>query len=339
MRSEWLYTVSLLSAFLQAGTAFSQSYGQAPLPGPAGPPSPENVSYTQRLGVVLPERIQLYDHDGNLVRLIDLLMGKPALLIFHYNRCPKLCNEVIQGVLSGLNEARRSDPSFVAGGPFQVIFISIDPRDPPTSARKNRLLFHKLYDGRPDEQPGIWFLTANHGQGSDLSEADRVIHEITSTVGFRYTLRFRQQDYFYDPDSGQWLTRDGQPLPDQPRNYDYQHSSGILVVTPEGKVAKYLLGLIYSARDLRLSLIEASQGTISQTFSDQIAQYCYVYDSVAGHYRLAMRLLAVVFTPFMLFVGYMAFRTFQNARRESAPLHERHITSTAELGDSRINRI
>ena len=310
---------TVVCVLILPGLAFGQSvgYGQAPRSGPAGPPPPENVGYTQRLGGSLPENLTLFDHHGDPVRLHELISGKPTVLIFHYNRCPKLCNKVIQGVLGGLNEARQSDLSFIAGGPFQVVFISIDPRDAPASARKNRLQFHELYDRRSADEPGVWFLTANHGQGTDLRKADRTIHELASAVGFRYTLRFRNRDYLYDDDASQWLTGDGQPLPEQPRSYDYQHSSGIAILTPDGVISKYLLGLIYPARDLRLSLIEASNGTISRTLSDQIAQYCYVYDSVAGHYRLTMRILAIAFTPFMLFVVYIAFRTMRHAWRES----------------------
>jgi protein SCO1/2 len=306
-------------ALTTAGTS-AQTYGRAPRTGDLGPPTPENVGIDQKLGATVPVDLTFSDHDGQEVSLREIIGAKPTVLILHYNRCPKLCNEVIQAVLGGLNEARRTDPSFVAGGPFNVVFVSIDPRDAPNAARMNRQLFQQQYDGRSDDQPGIWFLTANHGQGTtNLDAADRKIHQLAESVGFRYILRFRDTDYQYDPDAGEWKTKTGDALPGRPRTYDYQHSSGVMLLTPEGELSKYLLGLTYSGRDLRLGLVDASGGKIG-TLTDQIAQYCFVYDPISGHYRLTMRLVAVAFTPFMLFVMFVAYRTLRSARTEQ-PIH------------------
>lgn len=306
---------AVVGVVLTASLASAQFYGKSPTPGDSGPPAPENVGIDQRLGVNLPLDLEFTDQDGEPVRLREVIGAKPTVLVLHYNRCPKLCNEVIQGVLSGLNEARRSDPSFVAGGPFNVVFVSIDPRDAPPAARMNRQMFHAQYDGRSDDQPGVYFLTANNGQGTDLASADKKIHELAEAIGFRYVLRFRDTDYRYDPDAGEWRTADGKALPERPRSYDYQHSSGVMILTPEGELSKYLLGLTYSDRDLRLALVEASGGKIG-TITDQIAQYCFVYDPIKGHYKFTMQAIAVAFAPFMLFVMFMAYRTLRAARSE-----------------------
>ncbi|MCZ2342956.1 MAG: SCO family protein [Bacteroidales bacterium] len=308
--------LTLTGALLAASGVSAQTYGRAPRTGDLGPPSPENVGIVQQLGAQVPLDLSLTDHDGQTVTLREVVGAKPTVLVLHYNRCPKLCNEVIQAVLGGLNDARRSDPSFVAGGPFNVVFVSIDPRDAPAAARMNRQQFHTQYDGRSDDQPGIWFLTTNHGQGTtNLEEADRKIHQLAEAVGFRYILRARETNYRYDAETGQWMSDAGVPLSDRVRNYDYQHSSGIMLLTPEGSLSKYLLGLTYSGRDLRLGLVDASGGKIG-TVTDQIAQFCFVYDPISGHYRLTMRLVAVAFTPFMLFVMFLAYRTLRSARTE-----------------------
>jgi protein SCO1/2 len=234
----------------------------------------------------------------------------------HYNRCPKLCNEVITGLLSALNDARKTDPAFVAGGPFNVVMVSIDPREAPTVVRKNRELFLREYDGRNPDQPGVWFLTASEGQGTDVLAADRKVHQLADAVGFRYQMRFRNQDFLYQPDEGVWRSADGKAnLPPEPRNYDFGHASGLTVLTPAGTVSKYLLGINYSARDVRLSLVEASDGKIG-TWSDAVSQYCFTYDSVKGHYRLTMRYLAWASVPFVLLVGFLTARTVRSARSE-----------------------
>lgn len=316
VRLHSIIVLTFTMVILTASGVSAQTYGRAPRTGDTGPPAPENVGIVQQLGAQVPLDLSFTDHDGQTVTLREVVGAKPTVLILHYNRCPKLCNEVIQAVLGGLNEARRTDPSFVAGGPFNVVFVSIDPRDAPAAARMNRQQFHAQYDGRSDDQPGVWFLTTNHGQGmTDLAEADRKIHTLAEAVGFRYILRARETNYRYDAEAGQWMSEAGVPLSERIRNYDYQHSSGVMLLTPEGSLSKYLLGLTYSGRDLRLGLVDASGGKIG-TITDQIAQYCFVYDPISGHYRLTMRLVAVAFTPFMLFVLFLAYRTLRSAQTE-----------------------
>ena len=318
-RPEFKLAVSFAAVVLAAAGAPAQFYGRAPQTGDAGPPGPDNVDIVQKLGTQVPTGLTFTDHNGNTVTLADAIGGKPTILVLHYNRCPKLCNEVIQGVITGLNDVRRADPAFVAGEKFSVVFVSIDPRDAPATAFKNRQLFHAQYDGRADDQAGVTFLTANHGQGTDLAAADRKVHELADAVGFKYTLRFRNTDYQYDAAAGEWKTADGKTLPERPRAYDYQHTSGVMVLTPGGTLSKYLLGLTYRPTDVRLALISASEGKLGTEVLDQIRQFCYSYDPKTGHYNIAMRLVAVAFTPFMLGVLFMAYRTLRSARAEAPP--------------------
>ena len=317
-RTVFYMMLTLSAALVGAGGAPAQFYGQAPKTGDIGPPQPANVDIVQKLGANVPTGLAFTNHNGDTVSLADAIGGKPTILVLHYNRCPKLCNEVIQGVIAGLNDVRRDDASFVAGEAFNVVFVSIDPRDAPATAFKNRQLFHAQYDGRSDDQPGVTFLTANHGQGTDLAAADRKIRELADAVGFKYTMRFRNTDYQYDGSSGEWRTADGTALPDRPRAYDFQHTSGIMFLTPDGKLSKYLLGLTYRPTDVRLALVSASDGKLG-TMVDQVRQFCYVYDPKTGHYGIAMRLVAVVFTPFMLGVMFMAYRTLRAARSDAPP--------------------
>ncbi len=318
------FSIAVLTAMLtllgEGMPVQAQTYGKAPVPGEIGPDVPDNVDYVQKLGNTVPTDIVLYDHDSKPVKLGDLINGKPTILVLHYNRCPKLCNEVIHGLLDALNDCRKSDPSFIAGGPFRVVLVSVDPREAPTAARKNREIFHQQYDRRDPNTPGVWFLTASHGQGTDVRAADHVIHQLTNSVGFQYTLRFRNKTFDYSESEG-WKTKDGQTLPSEPRTYDYGHAPGLVVLTPEGKVSKYLLRLNPTARDLRMAVVDASGGQIGRSVSDKIAQYCFVYDDVKGHYRFTLRWMAVAFSPFYLLVMYIAFRTWRQMRAENATNH------------------
>jgi protein SCO1/2 len=311
-------TAAVVLAFLLAAPAAAQrmSYGKAPMPGDTGPPAPENVGYDQRLGEKVPLDLEFYDHDGRSVRLRDLTGGKPTILVLAYYRCPKLCNQVLTGVLDSLKELRRADPAFVAGGPFNVVTVSIDPREAPGLARAKRQSYLHEYDGRGDDQPGWWFLTASHGQGTDVRDADRKIHELARAAGFRYTLRARQREYLYNPESGAWATADGSPLRDSPRDYDYSHASGILFLAPDGTITQYLLGINYDPAEVRTAVTNAAGGKVGTSFWRNVSQYCFVYDDVSGHYRPTMRLLAAVAVPFVLLVGFLAYRAVRKGLRE-----------------------
>jgi protein SCO1/2 len=131
---------------------------------------------------------------------------------------------------------------------------------------------HYLRDyGRPGTAKGWHFLTGN----------DASIRALTGSIGFRYA---------WDKDSAQWA-----------------HATAIVVATPEGRVGQYFYGLEFSARDLRMSLVEASSGKIG-TLADRVLLYCYHYDPATGKYGLVVirtvrifgTLTAVALFTFML---------------------------------------
>jgi protein SCO1/2 len=127
-------------------------------------------------------------------------------------------------VLNGLLDALRKLP-FDVGDRFNVVTVSFDPREKPPLAAAKKAHYLSEY-GRPGAADGWHFLTGE----SDSIEA------LTAAVGFRY--RFDE-------------THDR-----------YAHASGIMILTPEGKVARYFYGIDYSPKDLRLGLVESSAGKI-----------------------------------------------------------------------------
>lgn len=310
--------IAVTVAFLLAAPAAAQrmSYGKAPLPGDTGPPSPENVDYVQRLGEHAPLDLTFFDHTGRPVVLRDLVGGKPTVLVMAYYRCPRLCNEVLIGLLDALKAVHKSDAAFVAGGPFNLIVVSIDPKEDPHSlARPRRAAFLAEYDRRPEDQPGVWFLTASHGQGTDLAEADRKIHQLADAVGFRYTLRQRGREYDFDAAAGHWATKDGRVMGERAKEYDYQHAPGVVFLAPDGKITRYLLGIRFEPTTVRRAVVEASGGTVG-SLADKAAFLCYAYDDTTGHYKVAMRVLALAAVPFVILVGFIAYRAVRSARRE-----------------------
>jgi protein SCO1/2 len=126
------------------------------------------------------------------------------------------------------------------GNQFEMVTVSIDPLETPILAREKKQNYLKWYD-REGASAGWHFLTGRQ---------DNIVR-LAETVGFRYT---------YDEKSGQ-----------------YAHAAAIFVCTPDGRVARYLYGIEYPPKHLRLALLEASEGTIGNAI-DQLILYCYHYD-------------------------------------------------------------
>jgi protein SCO1 len=157
------------------------------------------------------------------------------------------CPMLCTQVLNGLERSLRLIPMDI-GADFNVVTVSIDPTDRPVLAEAKQALYTGLY-GRPGGAQGWHFLTGDLPQIKRLAES----------VGFRYA---------YDPDSKQ-----------------YAHPAAIMMLTPEGKISRYFYGITYPSRDLRLGLIDASEGKISSPV-DAILLFCYHYDPHTGKYGL-----------------------------------------------------
>jgi protein SCO1/2 len=155
------------------------------------------------------------------------------------------CPKLCTLVVNGLTEAMKP-LQLEVGRDFEVVTISFDPLDKPDTAAAKKKNYLELY-GRPQAGAGWHFLTGTEPQ----------IKRVTEAVGYHYR---------YDPVSQQ-----------------YVHPAGIAILTPEGRIARYLLGIEYQPRDLRLALVEASQRKIG-TPVDAVLLYCFHYDESTGKY-------------------------------------------------------
>jgi protein SCO1/2 len=199
---------------------------------------------------------------------------------------------------------------FDAGKQFEVVTVSFDPRETSAMAAAAKSECLALY-GRPGTESGWRFLTGDQSSITVLGDA----------VGFHYR---------WDPQTKQ-----------------FAHATGIMLLTPEGRVAQYYYGARYFASDLRLGLIQASHNRIG-TLADQIVLYCYHYDPRTGRYgAIVFRVIQVAGGFTLLILGSLfAFlfwtepnrrsRTFSDAyRRESIPAatffaHERRNHASGE---------
>ena len=245
------------------------------------PPILQQVGIDQHLNEQLPLNLHFRDEAGKDVILSDYFHQRPVILALVYYRCPMLCGEVLNGLTSSLNILK-----FDLGRDFDVVTVSIDPRETPDVAAKIKEVYLRRY-GRHSatSEQGWHFLTGTQDQIDPLAKA----------VGFRYV---------YDP-----------------RIKQYAHASGIQVVTPEGKLSQYYFGIEYSPKDLRLGLIEASKDRIGNVV-DKLILYCYHYDPTTGHYgAIAMRVLRIsgIVTVLLLggFIITMARRDVRAGRQNT----------------------
>ena len=243
---------SLLVCLATASPAlFAQvsAYGDKQV-GPVNDKSPallDGVGIAQRLNEQLPLNLTFTDDGGHSVALSSYFGKRPAILALVYYRCPMLCSEELDGLSSALEMVK-----YVPGKDFNIIIISIDPTEGTDLAAAKKREYLKRY-GHPESANGWHFMTGTQAN----------IDAITQAVGFKYVK----------------LKVPGSDL------MQFAHASAIQIVTPEGKVAQYYLGVEYSPKDLLLGLNEASSNRIGSPV-DNILTYCYHYDPETNKHSL-----------------------------------------------------
>lgn len=225
------------------------------------PAALEGVRIEQKLDQLVPLDVVFRDEANRPIPLGTYFHGKPVLLALVYYRCPMLCTQILNGVVSSLKAV-----SFNPGRDFEVVSVSFDPQDTAELAAAKKESYLKRY-GRPNTANGFHFLTGDQASIKALTEA----------VGFHYR---------YDPTTDQ-----------------FAHASGIMILTPEGRLSRYFYGVEYAPRDVRLGLVEASANKIG-TPVDEILLFCFHYDPATGKYgAIAINLLRAAGAGFVLICG------------------------------------
>jgi protein SCO1/2 len=185
--------------------------------------------------------------------------------------------------LNGISSALKALP-LEPGKDFEIVVISFDPRDTPESANAKKQA-HLAHWSAQHTAAAWHFLTAD----------EATIRELTAAAGFSY----------------QWDQVTGQ----------FAHVSGVLTLTPDGKLARYFYGVEYSPKELRLALVESSQGRIGSKV-EELLLYCFHYDPTVGRYGWAV--MTLVRAGGVLTVALMlGFIVMMRRRDKGAPV-ERH---------------
>ena len=242
------------------------------------PFDPKDIAISEHLGgQVATHEIRLRDESGKEVQLSQYFGSrKPVLLALVYFECPSLCNLVLNGILKGVKAL-----DWVPGQEFEIVTVSIKPQETPELAAKKKANYvQNLGPGKLGAADGWHFLTGSEEQTRKLADQ----------VGFGY----------------RW----------DPRTQEYAHSAAIFILTPEGKISRYLYGVDYSLKDLKLSLLEASGGKIG-TVIDRILLFCYRYDPITRKYSVYLtRLLQGTSLGLTILLGGYLLLFWSRQRRE-----------------------
>ncbi len=230
---------------LLGAPARAQDFAPSPPPVAEVPPALREVGVTEHLGATVPLDLRLRDEAGREARLGEFFAGrKPLLLQFVYHSCPTLCSLVSSGLLASLREL-----PLTVGEEFEVLTVSIDPNDTPALAAEKKEKALAAYGRGGDAARAGWhFLTGDAAEVRKLADA----------AGFAY---------HYEAEEKQ-----------------FAHSAALFVLSPAGKLARYLYGIQFPSLDLRLALAEAAAGRTVTSAVDHLLLYCYRYDPLARSY-------------------------------------------------------
>src|SRR5205807_7433340 len=178
--------------------------------------------------------------------------------------------------------------SLAPGKDFEIVTVSFNPRDTPATASAKKAVYLERYTR--DGAARAW-----HFLSGDEPSIDR----LTKAAGFRYV----------------WDAQTKQ----------FAHPTGVIVLTPDGRLARYLFGIEYGPRDLRYALVEASNGRVG-TAVDALLLYCYHYDPMTGRYGLVvMRAMRIAGAATVLVLGAFIFVMIR--REKQIPNPESQIPS------------
>jgi protein SCO1 len=261
----------------------SPGYGTAPVSSGAAdaasakPGIISRIGIDQKLNEQVPLDLTFTDDTGRQVRLAEYFGKRPVILALVYFECPMLCTQILTGIVTTLGVM-----DFTVGKEFDVIAVSINPREGPGLAAQKKQTYVARY-GRPGSESGWHFLTGTEENIAALADA----------VGFRYE---------YDEETKQ-----------------FAHGAAFEVLTPKGVISHYFYGIEYSARDLKFGLMEASEERIGSRF-DQVLLLCFHYDPATGQYG-SVALTAVRIGGVLTIAAFLTF-LFVSLRRERASQRE-----------------
>ena len=258
----------------------------------------KKATIEQHLGASLPLTALFRDETGQTVALGSYFGKKPAVLALVYYRCPLLCSEALNG-MTGALEMLPQTP----GKDFDVIVASIDPSEGPELAAQQKALYVKRY-GKPETAYGWHFLTGDAAS----------IAALTNAVGYGYVRV---------------------PGPDG-KMTQFAHTSAIAIITAQGRIAQYYLGVEYPPKQMSEALRKAAGGGIGSPV-ELILTYCYRYDPHTG--RRSLLIARIVQLGGILTVLALGSYMLIMFRRDAIAAAQRAVAQQASSNAAMMNAV
>lgn len=212
------------------------------------PESVRGAELEQKLEAQMPLEATFRDEHGQSVTLGDYFDGeRPVIVNFGFYECPALCPMVWQGMTQAFN-----DMGWSPGEQFEVVTISVSPTETPEQAAEHKQRWVTALDEPEVARDGWHFLVGD----------EAAIAEVAQAVGFGY-----------------------KAIPEEPGQF--AHQAAIVIVSPDGRVMRYMGGIDFPPQTLRLSLVEASEGKVG-SLVDLAVLFCATFDSESNSYKIAM---------------------------------------------------
>ena len=220
----------------------------------------QSVGLSTTLGAQIDPDLVFTASDGEAVRLGEILeQGKPVVITPVYYRCPRLCGLFLDGVTTLLAELELK-----LGEDYRLLTVSFDESEGPDLAETRRAGYHaKLIEALEPHGPDV------EQQMQLLTERLKADWEFAVSVDGSGAELMRQLGFEYRRDKA-----------------DFAHTAALMILTPQGIISQYFTGVRFSAWDVRLALIEASQGAIGSML-DHVLLYCFRFDPTKGKYTWA----------------------------------------------------
>ncbi len=264
--------------------AWAQQYSADKPVGTAAQSTPaflKKAGISQNLGNQLPLNDRFVDSTGANVSLGTYFERRPVVMALVYYKCKMLCPQVLSGMARTLRQV-----GFTPGKDYDIVVTSIDPMDTPADGAAEKTHFLESL-GTPNAGSSVHFLTGQQASITDLASA----------TGFNYVRV---------------------PGPDGKMD-QFAHSSVIMIATPDGRMSKYLFGIDYQPRDVRLAVIQASTHHIGSV-SDLILLYCCNYSPSAGKYTVSiLRVMGLAAMGSLFMLLAMLYALSRKPKRTATP--------------------
>jgi len=253
------------------------------------------IEISEQLGNHVPFDSVFTNSLGETVEMSTYFDGQtPVILAMVYYECPVVCPVVLSQLTGSLNELK-----YTAGEDFKVLVVSFDHTETTSMALGKRTEFLDAYTkgDLTNAQGNIAFHT-----GDALN-----IKMLVNSIGFEFN-----------------------PL----KNGDFSHPISLMILSPNGKVTRYMYGFDYPPQELKLSLLDASQGNIAASFGDRLLHFCYRFDPLAGTYSIqAFRVMQVgaLLTVLLIIIGLTVLFMGDRVRRK---LYKSNQSNHATQNDS-----